>query len=1780
MSNVAEAFGSDEKIGVEILFGLLAEASAGRDVSSAIPQIISAVFGKSQIHPHTKKLALDLCKFTIMSDPECEFIIKALKRDWSAPNQDIIASGKLSGLKFIPHMPPHYLSLMLEIGDIQELIVDQLHHSVAEIREAAVASLHQVLMKREVLQAVAEAPGLASTAQDLWILISDKLLDEEAAVTTAAVVAVTDLIDKGKCASATTASGFLLQRLGSLCVGRVAAALGPVLESCACVLAPAQVSVARMLLLMVRQLMQPPPPGSGALSLRPGSVDPMMLPGLGDVVPAACSYLHDRIGAVDIALRLEACRSLLAIMSMVKASHVSTNSLLVPAFVAIEVPEVWAASAVSSLLELEGTMLSEGGLPEAVLIIARSLAVLPVLVRSNLVRKLLPLASSLTDVPTRMEVYTLVWAEVMEQEIQGEGLSLASIFSDPYVSALMKGSLGGALGGGGPSESTGMLKTMTETAAEVGKKALDVVTALGEAAGEMRHKAKGLASEAEYQGLKTMDVAGESGARMKETTKEMASSMGTATKAAAASAGTASKAALASAGVVAGEAGKKTGAVASSAGNTIVSAAGHGYDAALSKLRGRPVAEAKEVEVAEGQFPEVEWWQSPMEETSQALGEGKEDGASEGGDPAAAPGKEKKKSMFKSLKENIKGAVGISSKDKAAKDEASSNATAAATSAAAAAEAENREKQQQQQQQSGAKGGRPPVGASGAVKGGHMDAFSSGGQTTMERTSVPIPVPTVVMLPSAPGANVIVAPPELTGAGATGAGSSKRNGHPVTGLATYRHEVVTTLLDEVVQRASSYGVMELCLEAQAAAVKDQSAAFLASHNDFSSEQRVMKWIRLARETLSATQACVWWEPVVTPTITTTLSSEAEGHASADFSSVPSDVWLQLLQAACHASNVVSQLLAAKKRRVFPSVANGHDVAAAAAVPEQDVDVSHAIVPVQYDEDGTEIMPIIPNYIAQRYHPEQGRRLQQQQHLVPGQTPHQYGLVQLQNQVEDENRQLQVLLRQLLRGWSGLSRLARMRVLWVVTHHLSLPPALDESWESTFKALADTMSRSSPSLRLQELMASASLGSLFRSERQSWPRDKPFIFDIVAASALCERPELELCSLICGLACIQHLATKLQSDLAAAVAAQLASENGDAAAEETFGVGMQVTGSLTAKQVQVELVLIAARLEAIAREIQGTDSAASPQIKEWLGRIMRMCGAVSCYEPPIAASTSQSLAVVPEEAAESAAGAASAWAGPSGAAAAAKAAAADSDSSSEYRPIPGVDDIMMPVNMYGRPPQRPPQAPAPVMARVSLSPQSSQKGLTPRSLSRSRVQSIIQAPPTTVMTNVPPPPYLARSCVGDCIWGYPFSGPRTSILFSSKRSRRHRALLELLASARRQAHTQNQMIGTELNSSLQPQLSQEDWQELTGPADPLLIRGRIQIPSLESSSISSSMSDTVGAEEPSSGDTVVVVIEVSARLMGGVEGAEIFVRTLGPAVTERRGIHWKVPKMTSAGDKVQRTFSLRLLGYDPTEVTICVQLYSPVPDGEMTPVLLYCQPLRVSMVATLRPTPAVSLLVGGKEGSSAADFFRLWSALPARAEISGVCAWRGVEGQALALSSMLRQPLSCAMLQYCPASSSYQAAFSASTLSGDQLLLLVYSQLMLPSAAVVGSAGGVASGVEGRAACQVYVRSSSPEVVHAIQLNAGEWLRDLSGGSVLYGLSARGLHAVGVPRPPLDARVAALHRNFLAFASPSDANIGHLSAPLSGASLGPKVPHSWLRKSALTEWQRLAASACE
>ena len=269
---------------------------------------------------------------------------------------------------------------------------------------------------------------------------------------------------------------------------------------------------------------------------------------------------------------------------------------------------------------------------------------------------------------------------------------------------------------------------------------------------------------------------------------------------------------------------------------------------------------------------------------------------------------------------------------------------------------------------------------------------------------------------------------------------------------------------------------------------------------------------------------MWWEPVVTPAITSQLTSEAEDHAPADFNSVPADLWLQLMQvggmwgrqegggkevfgglagdreghgptslglrlgfiitstlhhspfsppqAACHASNAAGQILKARMKLqpvVPPTVPPG-------TAP-------------QYDENGVEILPSFPGWIG-------GGGEGAGAGGAGG------GLFHAVEEAEGEARHLQVLLRQvfeksvkskheegyafslsltltpcrdslnlppypipsccrssqLLRGWSGLSRPVRVRVVWVVAHYLRLPPALDESWETVLKALSDTMSR--------------------------------------------------------------------------------------------------------------------------------------------------------------------------------------------------------------------------------------------------------------------------------------------------------------------------------------------------------------------------------------------------------------------------------------------------------------------------------------------------------------------------------------------------------------------------------------------------------------------------------------------------------------------------------------------------------------------------------------------------
>ncbi len=770
----------------------------------------------------------------------------------------------------------------------------QLSHADVEVREVAVASLHQVLVKSEVLQTAAESSGLAATMQRYWEKLLDRLLDDEPSVVSAAVAAATDIVELGQRADAAAPEGFLLQRLGSLCAARMAAALGPMLESCSCAQAPAQTSIARLLLLLVRQLLHRPQPGGGAVPLRAGGGEPMMLPGLGSLVPSACAFLHERVGAADTSLRLECCRALLMIMAMTRAAAEASSgdvSSSVPPFIAVAVPETWASDAVASLLELEHRQLGEAALPDVARTIARNLSALPVAVRSQVVRQLLPLVSCVSDVPCRMEVYALVWSEVMAEEVQsggmaaaagggGSGLSLSNLLTDPYVGTLIKGLHGTQISGG--HESGGIVKAAIDAAKALGTAALGAIGAVGDVAGDVAQTVKDTATstagEAKYVALKAADTAGDVGSSAAASGSGAVSTAG----AAVSTAGAATKKAT---GEVASEAAQKAKTAAASAGNVVAD----WYGSAKNKISGGGSKEGSKGgarPVGEGEEERHEAWREEQHGSlySQGIAEGKDD-------PAPAPSREgsgggakddegkkpdkKSGGFIKSLKGNIKSGLGIghreSKADRESEKEAGKEAAAtvaatqAATANAAAAAAEQLEKQKQ----SGPSRSSQDKAAAGGTGAGTASAPSH-----------------VVMMPAAPGANVVIAPPELT----TAVPPGKKKGPSVPGLTTHRHEVVVTLLDAVVQRASDFGVMELCLSAQAAAVRDQ--AVLANQ---AGQDRVLRWVRLARETLQATQACVWWEPVVTPAITTSISHEADDHAAADFSSVPSDVWLQLLQ---------------------------------------------------------------------------------------------------------------------------------------------------------------------------------------------------------------------------------------------------------------------------------------------------------------------------------------------------------------------------------------------------------------------------------------------------------------------------------------------------------------------------------------------------------------------------------------------------------------------------------------------------------------------------------------------------------------------------------------------------------------------------------------------------------------------------------------------------------------------------------------------------------------------
>jgi hypothetical protein len=208
----------------------------------------------------------------------------------------------LAILGLVPSLPAHKLAVMHDIGELEELLLAQLRAQEGEVRAAAVVALNQVLLNPLVLQGSAASPGgrgawgwarghaslreagdregvregvekgrevpeakgitgaatqatapfptrnvhgcpagSANTLQESWARLYDMLLDDEPRAAGAAADAVSELLALGLVSEPAAPTGFLLQRLASICASRVAAALGPVLEVCAFAPGPSQV---------------------------------------------------------------------------------------------------------------------------------------------------------------------------------------------------------------------------------------------------------------------------------------------------------------------------------------------------------------------------------------------------------------------------------------------------------------------------------------------------------------------------------------------------------------------------------------------------------------------------------------------------------------------------------------------------------------------------------------------------------------------------------------------------------------------------------------------------------------------------------------------------------------------------------------------------------------------------------------------------------------------------------------------------------------------------------------------------------------------------------------------------------------------------------------------------------------------------------------------------------------------------------------------------------------------------------------------------------------------------------------------------------------------------------------------------------------------------------------------------------------------------------------------------------------------------------------------------
>ncbi|GBF90113.1 hypothetical protein Rsub_02821 [Raphidocelis subcapitata] len=879
------------------------------------------------------------------------------------------------------------------------------------------------------------------------------------------------------------------------------------------------------------------------------------------------------------------------------------------------------------------------------------------------------------------------------------------------------------------------------------------------------------------------------------------------------------------------------------------------------------------------------------------------------------------------------------------------------------------------------------------------------------------------------------------------------------------------------------------------------------------QERAVLWLDAAVAALQATGSCLQWEPLLSPPLPgQPPAPKLPATESVNLTTVPVDIWLQLLQGTCAASR---------------SVLRAH---------------GHTGLKTIYRAHGGRMLPQLTEFDANGT---------------------------LARTLEAASIALQTLIQRALTGWRVLSLAARPRVLWVAAHYLELPVMLEDTWSCLLACVEDTLLRvwrleSDAHARL--LATSAREGLLFKKAAlaqlgapQQASKANQAQFDAAAASALVELPEYRADALQVALCVLQYLAWVVQANAQrrgvdgkagpaeVALAKRLLDVVKAAGAAEATGVDLKewcrrMSRSLAAAAEQEAANAPAAHAHAGAGGPAFVVAAPTAPGRGALPGGYNAVAGFSALGFGGGDSSSDDDSASEQSAASNSSAADAAVGGP-------HSSDDDTDSSASSRrssgdgttAAPGDDGALKSLQAAARIKRKAArEREREVVARSNLlvgNPEASSgawgypfSGPRARTLfisRRSRRHRLMRWHLAAALAEGAADNAAAASGgdQGGLTLAAAGSTDDTGPVFSASSGFR----------LDKRAFWDSLLPGSGATSG---------WEELTGPNDPLVL------------SACYSVAKAGGAE-------VLVTLRAYNRLALDVEDVEVAVRLAGPVRTERRGgeVSWMLPRLLPT-EAATHQFKLLPTGYGRLELHARIVL--PV-GGEAAVPALRCRPLAVSMARMLRVPRG---LVPGPHG-----FLEAWSSLPVSAELPVVAAWPGVDGLLLALSAFARQPLRCAWQRALPAVCGAQAAYltAPAAAPNESLALVLTLQLMPPpgwgapaadnarqardsDAASGGSGGGASDGAaaakapgtgkgsgqlaveaaqrlcgEMTAVGQLQLRSSSHEVVLAVRDSAAAFVQDLAQGTLALGLMPPTMAASD--KPLLHPSVACLARCF-------------------------------------------------